>query len=180
MTRSDRKSQVRKCLGFCTADFGSSLAYESAKQKPKHCLISRFLMPLPMNQLEAVVESVTETFSWQVIPRDQGFSTNFGHLKNIFFASVLIGIEVYAHYFKCYHPLLMLFFGFWAVFVGVNIGHEGCHGSASRRGWVNLLYRWGWSLMGESTLHWIQFHTGTTYTCALLVYVHSISSSDIL
>ena len=38
MTRADRKSQVRQCLDFCTADFQSSLACESAEQKPKHCL----------------------------------------------------------------------------------------------------------------------------------------------
>ena len=38
MCRADRKSQVRLCLGFCTADFLSLLAYVSAKQKPTHCL----------------------------------------------------------------------------------------------------------------------------------------------
>ena len=32
LIRADRKSQVRKCFGFCTADFGSLLAYESAEQ----------------------------------------------------------------------------------------------------------------------------------------------------
>ena len=36
MNRADGKSQVRQCLGFRTADFGSSLAYESAEEKPKH------------------------------------------------------------------------------------------------------------------------------------------------
>ena len=36
--RADRKSQVRQCLSFCTADFWPALAYESAEQKPKHCL----------------------------------------------------------------------------------------------------------------------------------------------
>ena len=35
ITRSDRKSQVRQCLGFCTADIWTLLAFESAKQKPK-------------------------------------------------------------------------------------------------------------------------------------------------
>ena len=45
--RADRKSQVRKYLGFCTADFLSALAYESAKQKPKHCLIGDFLPAQP-------------------------------------------------------------------------------------------------------------------------------------
>ena len=34
----DKKSQVRQCLGFSTADVLSLLAYESAEQKPKHCL----------------------------------------------------------------------------------------------------------------------------------------------
>ena len=33
-SRADGKSQVRQCLGFCTADLWSSLAYESAEQKP--------------------------------------------------------------------------------------------------------------------------------------------------
>ena len=39
INRPDRKSQVVQCFGFCTADFWSLLAYESAEQKPKHCLI---------------------------------------------------------------------------------------------------------------------------------------------
>ena len=38
ISRTDRKSQVRQCLDFCTADFWSSLTYESAEQKPKHCI----------------------------------------------------------------------------------------------------------------------------------------------
>ena len=46
MSRADRKSQVRQSLGFCAADFWSSLAYESAEQKPKHCLTPGFLIPL--------------------------------------------------------------------------------------------------------------------------------------
>ena len=32
--RAVRKSQFRKCLGFCTVDLWSPLAYESAEQKP--------------------------------------------------------------------------------------------------------------------------------------------------
>ena len=35
---ADMKSRVRQCLGFCTADFLSLLAYETGEQKPKHCL----------------------------------------------------------------------------------------------------------------------------------------------
>ena len=31
VTRADKKSQVRHCFGFCTADFWSSVAYESAE-----------------------------------------------------------------------------------------------------------------------------------------------------
>ena len=48
--RADRKShaQVRQCLGFCRADFWSSLAYASAEQKPKHCLTWDFLSALNM------------------------------------------------------------------------------------------------------------------------------------
>ena len=38
-----------ECLGFSTADFWSKLAYESAKQKPKHCLNCDFLSPLTMS-----------------------------------------------------------------------------------------------------------------------------------
>ena len=38
MKIADRKSQVRQCLGVCTADFVCLLAYDSAEQKPKHCL----------------------------------------------------------------------------------------------------------------------------------------------
>ena len=33
-------------LGFCIADFWSSLAYESAEEKLKHCLSPGFLIPL--------------------------------------------------------------------------------------------------------------------------------------
>ena len=38
-------------FGFCTADFLSLLAYESAEQKPKHCLTSGFLIPLILLRL---------------------------------------------------------------------------------------------------------------------------------
>ena len=38
-----KEEQVRQCLGFCTADFWSWLVYESAVQKPKHCLTCSFL-----------------------------------------------------------------------------------------------------------------------------------------
>ena len=48
-TRAERKSQVRQCLVFCTADFWFSLAYESAEQKPKHCLTPGFLIPLTVS-----------------------------------------------------------------------------------------------------------------------------------
>ena len=34
----ERKSQVRQCLGFSTADFLSLLAYESGDTKPEHYL----------------------------------------------------------------------------------------------------------------------------------------------
>ena len=44
--RGGRKSQVRQCLGFWTADFWYSVAYESAEQKPKHCLTWDYLSAL--------------------------------------------------------------------------------------------------------------------------------------
>ena len=45
--------------GFCTADFWSSLAYESAEQKPKHCLTPRFLIPLLLTYREMLVVGVS-------------------------------------------------------------------------------------------------------------------------
>ena len=46
IARGIRNPGVRQCLGFCSGDFWSSLAYESAEQKPKHCLTPGFLIPL--------------------------------------------------------------------------------------------------------------------------------------
>ena len=43
-TRGIRNPGVRQCLGFCIADFWSSLAYKSAEQKPKHRLTPGFLI----------------------------------------------------------------------------------------------------------------------------------------
>ena len=51
VTRADRKSQVRQHLRFCTADYWALLAYESAKQKPKHCLTWDFLSALAVTYL---------------------------------------------------------------------------------------------------------------------------------
>ena len=48
MIRADGKSQVRQCLSLSTADFWSSLAYDTAEEKPKHCLTSDFLSALAM------------------------------------------------------------------------------------------------------------------------------------
>ena len=50
MDRADRKSQVRQCFGFCTADLLSSLAYESDVQKPKYCPTWNFPSALTMEQ----------------------------------------------------------------------------------------------------------------------------------
>ena len=106
------------------------------------------------------------TFAYQVIPRDGGYATVFSHLKSLFFVAVLIGMEMYAHYHRYYEPLLMFFFGFWFVPIGL-VSHEGHHGSASRTPWINQLYRMGWNLFGESTLHWMHFHLGIIYTLAI-------------
>ena len=50
MSRGIRNPGVRQCLGFSTSEFWSSSAYESAEQKPKHCLTTGFLIPLKMRQ----------------------------------------------------------------------------------------------------------------------------------
>ena len=60
--RGIRNPGVRQCLGFCTADFWSSLAYESAVQKPKHCLTPGFLIPLVV---------MTKSVGWTL--QDQGW-----------------------------------------------------------------------------------------------------------
>ena len=44
--RGIRNPGVTQCLGFYTADFWSSSAYESAEQKTKHCLTPGLLIPL--------------------------------------------------------------------------------------------------------------------------------------
>ena len=54
INRADRKSQVSQCLGFCTADFWSSLAYESAEQKPKHCLTPDLLSALKIKHKTSI------------------------------------------------------------------------------------------------------------------------------
>ena len=107
------------------------------------------------------------TFAYQVIPRDGGYATLFAHSKSLFFAAVLIGMELYAHYYSYYEPLFMFLLGFWMCFVAL-VSHDGHHGSTSRTPWVNRVYRMGFNLFGESTLHWSHFHLGIVYTLAIL------------
>ena len=47
-SRADRKSQVRQCLGFCTADFCSPLPMNQLLQKSQHCLAWDFSLPQKM------------------------------------------------------------------------------------------------------------------------------------
>ena len=65
MSRADRKSQVRQCLDFCTPDFWSLFAYESAEEKPKHCLTWDFLSALLMSYLVSSVSGA----EWRRPPR---------------------------------------------------------------------------------------------------------------
>ena len=109
------------------------------------------------------------TFTYQVIPRDGGFSTVFSNLKSLFFVVAMIGMEFYAHYYRYYEPLFMFFYGFWFIFVGFNVAHEGHHGAVSKTPWINQLFRLGYNLFGESTLHWIQYHLGIIYTLTLAI-----------
>ena len=59
ISRADRKSQVRQCLGFCTSDLWSSSAYESAEQKPKHFITWDFLSALIISSIKRVFASAT-------------------------------------------------------------------------------------------------------------------------
>ena len=76
ISRADRKSQVRQCLGFCIAELWSPLAYESAEQKLKHCLTWDFLSALILTVLPFAVDSpfrtkegsrVTLSTSWRIM-----------------------------------------------------------------------------------------------------------------
>ena len=73
MIRADKKSQVRQYLGFGTADFWSSLAYESAEQKPKHCLTWDFLSALLMMLHFALPDWLTLASSLPSSPLQQWF-----------------------------------------------------------------------------------------------------------
>ena len=66
-SRADRKSQVRQCLGFCTADFLFSLSYKSAEQK---------------NPNIAQVETSYQLCSH--LPPIRGFPTRFHHRRHCF------------------------------------------------------------------------------------------------
>ena len=46
VTRAERNSQVRQCLGFCSADSLANKHKKSAVQKPKHCPTCDFLSAL--------------------------------------------------------------------------------------------------------------------------------------
>ena len=64
INRADRKSQVRQCLDFCLADFLSSMAYESAERKPKHCLTRDFLSALLINIPSYEWQNTQRTTVW--------------------------------------------------------------------------------------------------------------------
>ena len=53
-----RNPGVRQCLDFFTADFLSSIAYESAEQKPRHCPTTGFLIPLCICEPQRFSDSV--------------------------------------------------------------------------------------------------------------------------
>ena len=58
-----------QCLGFCTADVWPSLAYESAEQKPKHCLTPGFLIPLLVTRDHSLLDSTFDTNLTLLSPR---------------------------------------------------------------------------------------------------------------
>ena len=66
--RCSEKSQNRQCLGFCTADFCTSFAYESAEQKPKHCLTWDFLSALVMTKEAAPLRAAVDVLGSLGVP----------------------------------------------------------------------------------------------------------------
>ena len=73
--RGIRNPGVGQCLGFCTADLWSSLAYESAEQKPKHCLNPGFLIPLVTMPRCSIKRTLQEALLGQLrsdTPGDEG------------------------------------------------------------------------------------------------------------
>ena len=60
--------------------------------------------------------------------------------------------------YRDFNPFVYFFIGFWLVFFGTTVGHEGHHGSVSPNDSINALFRFGYNLMGESTIHWMQYH----------------------
>ena len=96
----------------------------------------------------------------QVVPRLKDFGGLHFYLKSLLFFVIFCLAEGYAHIYADYNPLLIFFIGFWAPILGTTVGHEGHHGSASSNPLVNAVFRLGYNLNGESTLHWIQYHLG--------------------
>ena len=109
------------------------------------------------------------SFKNQVVPRLKDFGGLHFYLKSILFFVIHCLAEGYAHYYADYNPFIMFFIGYWSPIVGTTIGHEGHHGSASPNPLVNALFRWGYNINGESTLHWTQYHLGIIYTVPIFL-----------
>ena len=95
MIRADRKSQVRQCLGLCTADFWSSFAYESAEEKPKHCLTWDFLSALRMIRWGRL-RAFWSFFTWAILSYTQYVvSWLLAHLWSVIFIQRLLPSQKY-------------------------------------------------------------------------------------
>ena len=92
MLRADRKSQVRQCLGFCIAEFLSSLSYETTKQKPRsgdHARlilendvhISGIMFPFHFQTIAVLREAVAKkyaTFFQSTLHHNNGYFAQVG------------------------------------------------------------------------------------------------------
>ena len=93
-----------------------------------------------------------------MVPRLKDFAGTHFYLKSLFFFLIYQSAEAYMFINRDFNPFVYFFIGFWVVFFGTTVGHEGHHGSVSPNPAVNALFRFGYNLFGESTIHWMQYH----------------------
>ena len=121
-----------------------------------------------LKKVEEIAHAITELYYinqlLNVGKEGRGVKKSQNFEDNICTCPIGCFAEGYAHFHADYNPLLMFFIGFWWPILGTTVGHEGHHGSASPNPMINALFRWGYNVNGESTLHWIQYHLGINFT----------------
>jgi linoleoyl-CoA desaturase len=64
---------------------------------------------------------------------------------------------------------LTLLLGFFSGAIGINIGHDACHGACSSKPWVNKITSFSFELIGASTYTWKIAHNIIHHTYAKIV-----------